>query len=815
MDPQLRREVRFLTTRLGDIIREQAGEVVFAQIERLRHLAKAVRAHGQPADRRAARRLVARLSLEDAHQVAHAFSLFFQLVNLCEERARVRRLQATPEPAYSLGALFRQLRAAGVPPARLQAFLGDLDIQPVLTAHPTEAKRRTTLNHILRLAAHFDQPDEILEALWQTSEVRERPVGPLDEVKNTLFFFERTILETVATFYSTFDAELAAWYPEVRRAGAFLSFGSWVGGDRDGHPLVTPQLTLRTVRMHRRLMRDFYDRECEALIGELTHRRPAFGRGPAQCRRRGATPFPPSEYYRNRLVALRRELRRGYRSAHGFVRELEELQQRLREQKAWRAATGHLARLIHQARAFGFHLAELDFRDHSAALHADPEAIARQFRALARIQHDFGAAAAHRYILSMTRRAEDMRTLLRLARRAGLEEVDLVPLFETIRDLAASPQVLRELWTDAAYRAHLARRGNIQEVMFGYSDSNKDGGYLAANWFLYDAQRQVAELAAELGIRLRLFHGKGGTIDRGGGMSHRSLRAQAHACQGGRIRITEQGEVVSLKYSNPCIAQRNLEQLTSAVIAANCLPDPAQRDPQWPEWQRWMQTLALRSFESYQDLVYRTPEFGDYFWAATPIDLIAAIQIGSRPSRRRPTRDVRELRAIPWVFAWTQSRHLLSAWYGLGTALEQFVREEPDGLEKLRRMYQRWPFVASLLENAELSLAKTDLQIARHYAELVPSSAVRQTIFRRIEAEYERAVRLVLSVCQGDSLLAAQPVLAESIRLRNPYVDPLNYLQIHFLALWRREPSVRRSESLRRLLALTVNGIAFGMKSTG
>ena len=359
----------------------------------------------------------------------------------------------------------------------------------------------------------------------------------------------------------------------------------------------------------------------------------------------------------------------------------------------------------------------------------------------------------------------------------------------------------------------MRRRGKVQEVMVGYSDSNKDGGYLAANWFLYRAQKEMSRVADETGVKLRFFHGKGGTIDRGGGASYRSLRAQPHAVHGGRIRITEQGEVVSLKYSNPAIAQRNLEQLTAAVIGAQCLPEPESAT--LAGWEHSMSRLARLSLEFYQRLVYETPEFTEYFWQATPIDLVEQVRIGSRPSRRQPTTDIRQLRAIPWVFAWTQSRHLLSAWYGVGHALDSFAEQEPDGLARLREMYQHWPFFQVLVDNAEVSLAKADLAIARQYAALVKSETVRREVFGLIEAEYGRSVRMILAVTQRGGLLENQPTLAQSIRRRNPYVDPLSLLQLRFLSVWRGMSERRRPERLRRLLALTVSGIASGMKSTG
>jgi phosphoenolpyruvate carboxylase len=797
MDATLRSEVRFITTRLGNIIREQAGDAAFGHVEKMRQLSKAIRARRDRASIRMKRRLVADLSTDEAYQVAHAFSLFFQLTNLCEERARIRHLQSNPEPVQSLRRLFRQLKEAGVPVATVQRCLDALEVEPVLTAHPTEAKRRTTLNHLLRLMARFDSPDEILETLWQTDEIRERRVGPIDEVESVLFLFERTILPTLANFYATFDAELHAAFPSVKRRRPFLTFASWVGSDRDGHPFVTPEITLATVKRQRARVIEHYNRECEALISELTHahaiRHRRFPR---------TDPFQPREVYRHQLLAIQRKLRGTYRHSGEFVSDLQAIQVGLRRQGARRAADGRIAGLIEQARACGFHLAALDVRDDRRKLLSAPQGIIDELQTVRSIQCDYGEAAAHRFILSTTNRADDLISLLALARRARAQ-VDIVPLFEMIDDLDHAPQIMDRVLRDADYREHLRRRGDVQEIMLGYSDSNKDGGYLAANWFLYRAQQQLAELADAHGVKLRFFHGKGGSIDRGGGMSHRSLRAQPHAAHGGRIRITEQGEVVTLKYSNPVIAQRNLEQLTSAVIAANCLPAPVTE----PDWVTAMERLARSSFECYQELVYRTPEVLTYFQQATPIDLIEHLTIGSRPSRRSEGSDVRQLRAIPWVFAWTQSRHLLSAWYGIGHALETH-----GDLDQLRAMYHRWPFFATLLDNAALSLAKTDLYIAGRYAALVRDTAVRRKVYGMIADAHEQSARMVLAVTQRRRLLENQPVLEESIRLRNPYIDPLNYLQIRFLPAWRR---AKGNENLRRLLALTVNGIAFGMKSTG
>jgi phosphoenolpyruvate carboxylase len=524
---------------------------------------------------------------------------------------------------------------------------------------------------------------------------------------------------------------------------------------------------------------------------------------------------------------------------------------------------------------FGFHGTNLDWRMHSSATRAAADELLAQgglparpeparirsikrllsaplmrgtfsretgrvledLRTLKRVQDRNGEAAAHHFILSMTKSAADIWDVLLLARQVDLVEsrrgsfvsrIDVIPLFETFDDLDAAPIILGQLLVDPLYQRLLRSRRNFQEVMLGYSDSVKDSGYVAANWALFRAQQRLGRMAERYGVRLSLFHGKGGTIDRGGGQSYRSIHAQPMAAPGGRFRITEQGEVVSLKYSNPTIAERNIEQLAASVLDAHLLQPtrlraagPAAASPAvavpHQEWEGYAEELATSSRAYYRNLVHHTPEFALYFHQGTPIDLIERIRLGSRPSRRASTDDLTGLRAIPWVFAWTQSRHFLPAWYGLGFAVDQFVDDHgTDGLVLLRQMYHGWPFFAVLVDNAEISLAKTDLYIAGQYAALVRPLSTGKAIFGRIEEEYYRSRRAVLQINETTHLLARQPVLRESISLRNPYVDPLNYLQIRFLKLWRRssprEPGSRR---LLRLLQITVGGVAFGMKSTG
>jgi phosphoenolpyruvate carboxylase len=914
MDENLRREVRFLTTRLGAIIQEQCGPETFRAIETLRQLSKQIRQHPDPRLIAAKERTASKLPLARAEEVAHAFSLFFHLVNLCEERQRVRRLESYEQHGtgapMSLKHTFRELARHRVSPARVARLLASMSVAPVLTAHPTEAKRRSVLNHILRIGRTMDvldgdlahsperaahAMDPWIEALWLTDEMRERAVTPQVEIESTLIFLERTIYDLAGKFWEKFREEWTRFAPRAKVPLPFISFGSWVGTDRDGNPNVTPQTSMEAAERQRQSILRYYHNACEEMLALL----------PFRCRRaslekkvrrdigRDMRRFPatrafqkldqPHELYRQKLRVMIWRLGRTAEGAHGaypsaqdFVRDIQTLERLLKEHPSPRMAQAGPGRLSVAAQVFGFHAARLDFRQHSGVSRAAVDELLRtaelpfspaearihsirrllsgpglrlkaarlsaatrraleEFRTLRRMQ-DRSSEAASPFILSMTSSAADVWDALLLGRQAGLVKpdsrgrlrstFDVVPLFETVDDLEAGPGILDQLLGDPVYRSILGSRGNFQEVMLGYSDSVKDSGYLAANLALFRAQKRLGLVAERHHIRLGLFHGKGGTIDRGGGQSYRSIQAQPYAAPGGRIRITEQGEVISLKYTNLAIAERNLEQLVTSVLDAHLLGHDRQPAALLAQWEEHAVELAASSRDFYRQLVYETPEFPHYFRQATPIDLIEQLSLGSRPSRRFAqdgTRALQHLRAIPWVFAWTQSRQFLPSWYGLGFALENFTTAQapsghnhatgPRGFDTLRQMYRGWPFFAVLIDNAEASLAKTDLYIAERYAALVHPKTLGEKIFNRIQEEYHRSVRSVLNISGARHLLERQPVLAESIRLRNPYVDPLNFLQLRFLSEWRR--ARRPKVEMLRLLQLTVGGIAFGMKSTG
>lgn len=889
--------MRFLTTLLGDVIQEQEGKKFFKLVEEIRLFAKDARR--DPDSRELARRqkIFSRLSLKQADQVARAFTIYFQLVNIAEENHRVRKIrQYEKDPVarqdMSLEKLFVDLKREKVSAAEIVKFLEKMRVGLVLTAHPTEAKRRTILEHLLRIS-HLLGVNEnqdltylekekvrrkikaILEIMWQTTETRRRSLTVMDEVTNTLFYFQHTILGLVPQVMQAMRKGFQDAFPRVPfRATPAIWFGSWVGGDRDGNPYVTPEISYTTCQMQRRLILRYYMEALENLIlcfsqsSECAPVSEKFKQSlkadmeqmPEEAQQLAR--YEPTELYRKKFSFMHEKLlhtlegkQPAYASGLEFLEELELVKGALEQHGSGGSSREFLEELIEQVKVFGFHLARLGFRDHQEKVHqalveiltrsdrsypsseedrlrflhreltsaeAPPELkgelpdVMRQLQMMARIQKEISREVVGNYLVSMTRQAADLLELLVLAKWAGLSSINVVPLFETIEDLGHAHRVMEKLYTDPVYRAYLKSNGNLQEIMLGYSDSNKDGGYLAANWQLYLTQKNLCLTAEKHEVKLMLFHGKGGTIDRGGGQSHRAIVAQPYAAPEGRMKITEQGEVVSAKYSHPVIARRNIEQLLSAVAQTNLIvKSRLEKKKEIERWEGVMEELSRDSVGFYRDLVFHEPDFIQFYQEATPIQLIDIASIGSRPSRRKVSMRVEDLRAIPWVFSWIQSRFILSAWYGVGAAVETYLKKNgKKGLRLLRRLYKQWPFYKSLFDNVEVSLAKTDLYIAKKYAALVKNSDVRKKILSKIEEEFERTKKMVLAVAEEPEILSRQPVLRESIRLRNPYVDPLNYIQIRFLKEFRHKDGADK-DKLKELLLLTINGIAFGMKSTG
>jgi phosphoenolpyruvate carboxylase len=885
---RLSEEIHRLGNLLGETLVEQEGRPLFDLVEEVRALAKAHRAGDEAAGERLVRRIEG-LPLAESRGVLKAFASYFKLVNLAEERERVRVLRRREREAHAAGgpatetieAALRHLRESGVGGDELQALLDRLLIQPVFTAHPTEAKRRTILTKLARLASVLKalDPDaltpeeeraaeealrEELVSLWQTEETRAYRPEVMDEVRNGLYYFETTLYDLAPELAAALERALACHYPGTRVGARFLRFGSWIGGDRDGNPFVTAAATEQALRAHHELALRLLRRGIERLHGHLSTTE-RFGVEPALLAslEKDALAFPDEargadqryrrQPYRQKLRYVYRRLGAmleasgspwradhvhdpvAYRDASELVADLRLLQTSLRAHRGGRLAAGRLGTLVRQAEIFGFHLASLDLRQTSerhasavaevlaryglaadfAALDEDargrvltdeilkgrpfaphlldfsPETneTLQLFRLVRRAHEHVGALAIEAYVVSMTRGPSDLLAVLLMARDAGVSDrLDIVPLFETVADLHRAPETLERLFANPAYARHLGARGNAQTVMVGYSDSNKDGGYLTANWELHLAQRAIAALCARHGVRLTLFHGRGGTVGRGGGPTNRAILAQPPESVGGRLRLTEQGESVTNRYADPALARRHLEQLLHAVLIAGG-KRPMRTPSRGGAWEQAMNELAPLAERAYRGLVHERPELVRYFHAATPIGEIDRLNIGSRPARRSTLQDLTGLRAIPWVFAWTQSRVALPGWYGLGSALAGWAGEDAARWELLGTMYREWAFFKTLVDNSQLALRSADLLIARVYATLA-APADRAAIHPLLEAEYRRTEAALCRLTGQRDLLDDAPWLQRSIRVRNPYIDPMNYVQVALLRRLRGEPEM-------------------------
>ena len=943
-------EIRLLGSLLGQVIAEQAGPDLLDLVERVRRTTIRLRHGDDPSLRGGLVAELAALDPDRAEVVVRAFSLYFRLVNLAEERELVREARRADRdrqgasgrrkgahgaagPDDSLAAAIGWLRRSGLDADAVEQALGHLRIRPVLTAHPTEARRRTVLiaiRRIERLLQRLADRDivaaedrdvrrrlrEEITLLWRTADLRAEAVSPLDEVRTALAFFDETLFSTLPRVYREADAALdeigaarqlpaqrdAAVAPQAADSGRtgtrpprvdpFLAWDSWIGGDRDGNPAVTAEITERTLRIHAdHVLRGYEavatrlaqtiaaatppDRVSRSLESRLARDAELLPDLDRQLRRR-----VPDEPYRQRFGFIAERLRRTrahltgqaapltgrYGTPAELDGELAEIQDALVADGLERVAWGEVADLRWQLATFGFHLASLEVRQHSAVHRAAEAAlfdrapsrevapgvsaddVVETIRAIVAIQDRYGEAAAGRYIISFTSEAEDVVRLLRLtwaalpvdpiaargtgfARPGGLA-FDIVPLFEDAATLGSAGRILGDILRAPAYREHLAARGNRQEVMLGYSDSNKESGYLAANWLLHRAQAELASTARAHDVELTLFHGRGGAIGRGGGPANRAILGLAAGSIEGRLKLTEQGEVIAANYADAAIAQRHLERLAAATLVASSAAHEAAVAGVEAAGREILDELAESSRQAYRRLV-DAPGFVAFFRLATPIDEIATLRLGSRPAARgrarpassagtasaeasaRPADSIADLRAIPWVFAWSQARIELPGWFGLGSALDSYAAAHGDRpIEALGRLYGRWPFLASLIDNAELALARADLGVARQYAALAGDAA--EGPWAAIEAEYARTVGWLARLTGRERLLEREPELRRRMGLRDPYVDSLSELQVTLLARLRAcAPDDPDRERLLRLVQLTVNGIAAGLQRTG
>ena len=890
---QLRADVDFLASALGHVMGELEGEAFFDLVERVRRLTKTLREQPDEGKKDELVTLLSGLSLGTAERLLRAFTVYFQLVNLAEEihRVRVNRLreaEATVEEprAESVAAAVKSLKDQGWTRSEVRRFLEQLDIQPTLTAHPTEVKRYTIRLKLERISTAMRRlsewslspqtrarfQEEIyaeIATLWQTRELFDQKPTVLDEVKSALYYYQRSLLDAVPRLMSDMEDALETYFE--RETGApplppVVKFRSWIGGDRDGNPFVTPEVTREAYRLQSDVALNRYLSDVDLMVQRLSQweERVTLTRSfrddlQAVITAEGEPDRFPETPYRQKLFFVHRFLTRerndaedGYPdNVEGYQDDLALIEDTLRRGQGERAASAFVRSPRYRATAFGFELAALDLREHSrlheAAVHdllayagvtdsyksmSEDERVElltkelssrrpltpqgaeledETLRALSfpqvfrEMQARYGAGATGSYIVSMTEGVSDILEPLVIAKEAGLQEIDTTPLFETRQDLLNAPKILTHLLNIPAYRQHVERRG-VQEVMIGYSDSNKDAGFLAANWALYVAQEGVAKVCQEAGIPLRLFHGRGTSIGRGGGPTGQAILAQPPGSLGGRMRLTEQGEALSERYSDPDLAHRHLEQVAHAFILSSArdargaaeLPD---------EFRKAMDKAAEAAKDRYRDFL-EADGFLDLYHTVTPIEEISRLNIGSRPTRRKGEKSLSNLRAIPWVFSWTQCRANLPGWFGLGTGLAEL----DDAT--LKKMYAEWPFFKTIIDFAQMSLAKADMGISERYFGLVPQD-LRERFWPLIKEEFERSVRQIERATDA-GLLEKNSSLARGIELRNPYVDPISYLQVELLKRLRatHQDDPERG-GLEYAMQVSLIGVAAGMRNTG
>jgi phosphoenolpyruvate carboxylase len=921
----LRRDVRSLGMLLGEVLREQAGEELFAHVEALRQGTIRRRdAEAGGSDEEAARlaasalELVHSLPIERAILLTRAFAFYFELINLAETNHRKRRriaLRLSGRAGRQRGSLtgtLSAMRRVGISADEALDWLKRVLIVPVFTAHPTEVARRSVMFKRRRIGEFLATLDRIpapeqdlarleqlvlaeITSLWQTDEVRSRRPTVYDEIKMGLDYYDVSIFETLPSLYREISEALEASYGVEIEALALpqvLSFGSWIGGDRDGNPFVTPQVTRDSIQLARGHLLLYYQRQLQEIVDLLTtsaQQRPVSSELLAKLEEYVAQVQTPEaqlfgeqyefEYYRRFVICLKARVqrtleRRGkqagsgvasppvadqtlaqgqeqlnqvlppYCSVEEFLDDLETLRASLAANRGIRIARTLVDPLILQVRTFGLHLHTLDIRQHArvlasalqeairdtlapslpGALSAETASVLETFRVVAEVKASCSPEAIRQYVISGAATVEDVLTVVRLARLGGVQVEGSgrdpglmpVPLFESIDDLRQAPSVCRELWSRPDYRTLMATWDNWQEVMLGYSDSNKDGGMLTSTWEIFRAHRDLHVAAREAGVKLRLFHGRGGTVGRGGGPTHRAIFAQPMDSFDGQLRITEQGEVLNFKYADEVLAERNLELMIAASLDA--LARPNARDPEGhftgvlkPEWESALNELSDLAYGFYRKHILDDLGVVTYFEQSTPVGELENAKIGSRPSRRKASPKLSDLRAIPWVFGWTQSRLLVPAWFGVGFAMEEYLAK-PGALELLQTMAREFPLFIDLVRNVEMALGKVDLATARLYSTLVKDAKLRERVYDLFDAEFHRTVRSVLAVTRQTELLQSNQVLAHSIRLRNPYVDPMHLIQVDML---RRKRAGEDTPEVNRAIAATISGISAGLRNTG
>ena len=901
-DGPLREDIRFLGAVLGDTIRDKEGDSIFDIVEQIRQTS--VRFHRDRDEKEAnnLQKILGSLSARQAALVVRSFSYFSHLANIAEDAHHRRRTRAhaiagsTPR----IGTIKRALadaKVAGIGRAELQAFFENAFISPVLTAHPTEVRRRSTMVWEEAVARNLEQYNErdmteedrdaVREAmseavlsLWQTSLLRRRKLTVVDEVANGLTYYDASLLAELPVVYQTLETQMEKFSNEPGAPiPSFLRMGSWIGGDRDGNPFVTADVVAAAAQMHGCKIIRHYREECIKIRRGLTLSENIVKITPglkalADLGDDGAEAQQNEPYRRalhgmaKRLTATLRMFEDApptgtppYDAPDAFKTDIETIRHSLIENGSGILARGRLHRLSRAVDCFGFHLASLDLRQNSSVhertvaelleavlpgtdyLSLDEagriailekeldtarpltspyltysEATETElgvFRGAVAARKRYGPKAIHTSIISMAESVSDLLELAVLLKEVGLIDrdgnagVNLVPLFETIDDLRAASGIMEAVFKNRHLAKIVASRGNSQEVMLGYSDSNKDGGFVTSGWELYKAEISLVETFKAAGVGIRLFHGRGGSVGRGGGPSFDAILAQPSGAVAGQIRITEQGEIISSKYSTKDACRRNLNIMIAATLEATLIDSKLPTPPQ--AFRDTMSDLSDFAFAAYRKLVYETPGFADYFWGSTVINEIATLNLGSRPSSRKKTRSIEDLRAIPWVFSWAQCRVMLPGWYGFGSAVEEWLGKGGD-IALLQRMYKEWGFFRTQLANMDMVLAKASLAVASRYADLVEDQELRKTIFSAISKEFELTMKHIFSIMQQKRLLESNPLLERSINNRFPYLDPMNHTQVELLKMLRANAD---DEEIRSGVHLSINGIAAGLRNSG
>ena len=911
-DEPLKRDIRELGVILGKILIEQENYVIYETVEKLRALTKKLRVSYDSSTRSNIAGLINKLDSDKAYKVVRAFSIYFILVNAADEVHRIRRqrsnlLNGEMTESGSITEAFEELKKEKYSEKMVNEILNSIEIIPVFTAHPTEATRQTTLRKILKISQLLLKrelmvltPDEINEIkqelqteitlLWQSNEIRFHKVTVKDEIQRGMFFFKEVLYDIIPDYYLSVNSKLKTILNVDAVSPSLLKFGSWMGGDRDGHPFITVDVTKETLLNNKRQIINLYQNDLDSLYTSLSSSLNISTASKALELSINSdislfdTNFSdnilrdPSEIYRAKIFQISYKLERtvnneefGYKKSSDFIDDLETIYESLSKNKGKIVADTVVLPLIYKVKTYGFRLVALDIRQNASLL---KEAVAELLsysevvenysllpedqkiplltkeilssRPLKNNYSDLSVStrqiieelslikwgktniapnACNDYIISNCSSVSDVLNALLLAKEAGLiklrnhriiqSDFNILPLFETIEDLRKSDRVMKELFSNTSYMQHLLLREKVQKIMIGYSDSNKDGGIVTSNYELYKAQINLKKLCDSENIELTLFHGRGGSISRGGGPVNQSILAQPYGTIDGKIKITEQGEMISSKYLLPQIALRSLELMTSAVITTTARTKFKSGIDKFEKYSDIFEDISQVAFEHYRLLVNH-PNFFSYFRCATPIDIIEQIEIGSRPSSRKKSKDIRLLRAIPWVFTWTQNRQTISGWYGFGSAIHKCINENKTDWDSMRKMYGEWEFFKTLVDNIEMVLLKTDMIIGREYVSLCNNKKIANQIFNLINKEYELSCSAVLKITGEKNLLDADKSLQRSILLRNPYIDPISFIQVKFVKQFRKKNlSKNQREILLMLLRSTVNGIASGVRNTG